>query len=130
MKKIITKKIAIQAIIKEELTFDCAFFNGKVYNESSKTCNVCAVGAILRKASITNIYCTAFAADLATKEFLRKKSLLTNTAGYTDIKDASIHLTFKNYLAALSCVFETTNSKEICLSFITQYFPEKFEIEI
>lgn len=145
IKKVITKKTVIEALRKEPLMAGAWFDN----ETSPMDCNVCAVGAVLRRVSavraimklqddegMIGTYC-----DI--NEFVAGKLFPNHTRLSSDARPVDIarYLKKKNYLAALSAKFESlvvNNSdgipndcqRQSLVDFVTINFPEKFTIEM
>jgi len=129
--KVIKRKVVIEALRKEPLVTGCFWENlgHKATNGVKAGCNVCAVGAVLRRASFE-------------KEFLGRDQGEIGLAATLDRcqdEDISKLLKNKNYLGALSCYFEDlipvfnsvkNKDREKCIKFVKKNFPKQFKLTI
>jgi len=126
MRKSITKSQAIKAI-KTEKNLS---YNGDWFEENldyyKKDCNVCAVGAILRNMSFEK-WARKISFDLQELGWVAVGGREAGVASMEYIKD---HLKSKNYLAALSCYFESGKTRTQCVNFIKKNFPAKLTLTI
>jgi len=112
--KIIKKSDVIQALKKERLKTGDWFKPS--YSRSGneiirKNCDVCAIGAILRKMSF--------------EAWGRKNGLDLNIMG-----EEAVNFGPNDYLGSLSDTFENGASKKECIQFVKRTFPRQFELTI
>lgn len=127
MKKSISKFEVIKALVNEPKLRRGYWFkpSEKDGNIIRKNCAVCAVGSILRAISF--------------EKWGRKRNINLNDLGSCIIDTTNVsgdsfdnipeHLENKNYLAALSCYFESGKSRLKCVEFVIKEFPAVLTIQ-
>lgn len=139
MKKIVTRKFIINALIKESEQLETGRFFNSWSDKASEKCKVCAVGAVLRSLSFTEKHKTSGSAHDAACD-------IVNDSRVSSVELIETLLQFnKNYLAALSCIFEDDGfyslvlgtwepsieeRQEFCINVVEQFFPPKFSLEV
>ena len=124
MRKTIKKVDVVEALLREKTLIQNQWFNSKSTNKPRKGCEVCAVGAILRAMSF--------------EKWAIKNKIRLNTMGKVAVKSIAItefdaiydHLEKENYLAALSCYFESGHSKRGCIKFVKDHFPDVLTVTV
>lgn len=127
MKKSITKLDVVKALVNEPTLKRRSWFHIEPSRSTpKKNCSVCAVGSVLRAMSF--------------EKWGRKIKLNLNELGTCAVKTDDItdqdaefipeHLKDKNYLAALSCYFESGKSRLQCIQFVISKFPEILTVEV
>lgn len=136
----VTKEIIIDALKTEPLSSGYGWCRRRALDVVGD-CEVCAVGAVLRKLKMTNA------------QILRKAPTLVrnHTMPHGDDEDnvlesALLRVGEENYLGALSTYFEginrrryyttgvledfvaTSEVREKCIAFVTTHFPDSFDI--
>jgi hypothetical protein len=124
----ITRKQVLEAIRTEKLKPD-HFVHGEYDSANSVTvfspgCKVCAVGAVLRQAGVSN------------EDMDYRAYSLIGGGNYCSGDDEYVELANKNYLAALSIKFENLakknggagpKTKASLRNFVRRHFPKVFE---
>jgi len=134
-RKWITKKEVLQAIKTEPLTSGnwVKLDDKKRFND--KTCSVCAVGAVLRKAGLGNQAINDFGDALAMQGVVAPDSYL-ESEGYVEA-EIQDYLDTEKYLHALSYKFEYQANKtgvgkrtrNILAKFVEVNFPDKIKLD-
>lgn len=138
VKKVITKKLVIEALRSEKLMSGDWFHDDF---DNLKDCAVCAVGAVLRRCSALSVLIKRTERDDNYNINDRIRGIIrASNVGYdSSWRDVLTHLKRKNYLAALSAKFEqlvsdsaetepTETQRESLVDFVKVYFPNKFTI--
>lgn len=132
MEKTISKFDIVKALVNEPKLEKGYWFTptlstkNKLGQQPKRNCAVCAVGSILRAMSF--------------EKWARKNKCDLNNVATAAVKSEDIsssdksqiprHLQEKNYLAALSCYFESGKSRLECIKFVVNKFPKELTIEL
>lgn len=140
--QILTKKLIIEALRTEPLVSG-AFF--RITNETDQevhTCEVCAVGAVMRKSGIVK---KLLQPKVLENYGFEANDIATNTASVLCNQFISGDnwcrlIKEKNYLGALSNFFENEEmihsgpvlkkTRRRCIEFVKLNFPDQFKVEV
>lgn len=125
----VTKELILKALATEPLRIDRWFHFVGPYGDDLMTCEVCAVGAILR---------TALGETELRKAHSVERLAIAATHGYYVDDESELLLSRGNYLGALSNTFEnngmngmnTSQNRKACIDYVIQNFPDDIEMNL
>ena len=124
MKKTITRKLVIEALRKEPLRGGTFFYTTDQDDEDIYTCEVCAIGAVLRRA--------LFVRDLARLKpswhRVGRVAMDFRVAGKRYMRDLSRK--FESLVTNREYYVATEEDREVMIAWVKKHFPEKFTLEI